>query len=146
MELLAERKMARTKASKRKGRIGGDVPGAAGSKVPRKGPGGGIQKPRARKRYRPGTRALKEIRLYQKSTELLLRKLPFARLVKEIMQQFVTPDKVGRWQADALNALQEAAESYLVGIFEDANLCAIHAKRVTIMVKDIQLARRIKGV
>ena len=62
------------------------------------------------------------------------------------MQQFVTADKVGRWQADALTALQEAAEAYLVGLFEDANLCAIHAKRVTIMVKDIQLARRIKGV
>ena len=76
--------MARTKASKRKGRIGGDVPGGASRKAPRKGPGG-IGKPRARKRYRPGTRALKEIRLYQKSTELLLRKLPFARLVSVVV-------------------------------------------------------------
>ena len=93
-------------------------------------------------RYRPGTVALREIRRYQKSTELLIRKLPFQRLVREIAQDFKTDL---RFQASTIGALQEAAEAYLVGIFEDSNLCAIHAKRVTIMPKDIQLARRIRG-
>jgi len=97
-------------------------------------------------RFRPGTRALMEIRKYQRSTNLLLRKLPFARLVKEILREhFARPGMEYRWQATALMALQEAAESYLVTLFEDANLCAIHAKRVTLMKRDIQLARRIKG-
>ena len=93
-------------------------------------------------RYRPGTVALREIRKYQKSTELLIRKLPFQRLVKEIACDFKTDL---RFQSSAILALQEAAEAYLVGLFEDTNLCAIHAKRVTIMPKDIQLARRIRG-
>ena len=82
------------------------------------------------------------IRRYQKSTELLIRKLPFQRLVREIAQDFKTDL---RFQGSAVLALQEAAEAYLVGLFEDTNLCAIHAKRVTIMPKDIQLARRIRG-
>uniref|UniRef100_A0A8C0UA03 Core Histone H2A/H2B/H3 domain-containing protein n=1 Tax=Cyanistes caeruleus TaxID=156563 RepID=A0A8C0UA03_CYACU len=93
-------------------------------------------------RYRPGTVALREIRRYQKSTELLIRKLPFQRLVREIAQDFKTDL---RFQSSAVMALQEASEAYLVGLFEDTNLCAIHAKRVTIMPKDIQLARRIRG-
>ncbi|KAH0861184.1 hypothetical protein HID58_089445, partial [Brassica napus] len=93
-------------------------------------------------RFRPGTVALREIRKYQKSTELLIRKLPFQRLVREIAQDFKTDL---RFQSSAVAALQEAAEAYLVGLFEDTNLCAIHAKRVTIMPKDIQLARRIRG-
>ena len=100
---------------------------------------GGVKKPH---RYRPGTVALREIRKYQKSTELLIRKLPFQRLVREIAQDFKTDL---RFQGSAVLALQEAAEAYLVGLFEDTNLCAIHAKRVTIMPKDIQLARRIRG-
>ena len=100
---------------------------------------GGVKKPH---RYRPGTVALREIRRYQKSTELLIRKLPFQRLVREIAQEFKTDL---RFQGSAVLALQEAAEAYLVGLFEDTNLCAIHAKRVTIMHKDIQLARRIRG-
>ncbi|OXB71560.1 UNVERIFIED_CONTAM: hypothetical protein H355_000031 [Colinus virginianus] len=100
---------------------------------------GGIKKPH---RYRPGTVALREIRRYQKSTDLLIRKLPFQRLVREIAQDFKTDL---RFQSSAVLALQEAAEAYLVGLFEDTNLCAIHAKRVTIMPKDIQLARRIRG-
>ena len=83
-----------------------------------------------------------EIRRYQKSTELLIRKLPFQRLVREIAQDFKTDL---RFQSSAVMALQEACEAYLVGLFEDTNLCAIHAKRVTIMPKDIQLARRIRG-
>ncbi|KAA8546975.1 hypothetical protein F0562_003404 [Nyssa sinensis] len=100
---------------------------------------GGVKKPH---RFRPGTVALREIRKYQKSTELLIRKLPFQRLVREIAQDFKTDL---RFQSSAVAALQEAAEAYLVGLFEDTNLCAIHAKRVTIMPKDIQLARRIRG-
>jgi len=100
---------------------------------------GGVKKPH---RYRPGTVALREIRRYQKSTELLIRKLPFQRLVREIAQDFKTDL---RFQSSAIGALQEASEAYLVALFEDTNLCAIHAKRVTIMPKDIQLARRIRG-
>jgi histone H3 len=102
-------------------------------------PQGGVKKPH---RYRPGTVALREIRRFQKSTELLIRKLPFQRLVREIAQSFKMDL---RFQSAAVGALQEAAEAYLVGLFEDTNLCAIHAKRVTIMPKDMQLARRIRG-
>jgi len=93
-------------------------------------------------RYRPGTVALREIRKYQKSTELLIRKLPFQRLVRELAQDY-RGDL--RFQGSAVSALQEATEAFLVGLFEDTNLCAIHAKRVTIMPKDILLARRIRG-
>ena len=100
---------------------------------------GGVKKPM---RYRPGTVALREIRIYQKSTELLIRKLPYARLVREVAQDFKTDL---RFQREAIAALQEAGEAYLVSLFEDTNLCAIHTKRVTIMPKDIQLARRIRG-
>ena len=100
---------------------------------------GGIKKPH---RYRPGTVALREIRKYQKSTELLIRKLPFRRLVREVAQEYKSDL---RFQSSAVVALQEASESYLVSLFEDTNLCAIHAKRVTIMPKDMQLARRIRG-
>ena len=99
----------------------------------------GVRKPR---RYRPGTVALQEIRCYQKSTELLIRKMPFQRLVTEIAQDFKT---YLRFQSGAILALQEASEAYLVGLFEDSNLCAIHTKRLTIMTKDIQLARHIWG-
>ncbi|XP_005751366.1 histone H3-like centromeric protein A isoform X2 [Pundamilia nyererei] len=97
-----------------------------------------------KRKFRPGTRALKEIRKYQKSTDLLLRKAPFARLVHEVCQSF-SRERL-RWQVYALLALQEAAEAFLVLIFSDANLCAIHAKRVTVFPRDIQLARRIRGV
>jgi histone H3/H4 len=90
-----------------------------------------------------GERALREIRAYQSSTDLLLRRLPFARLVREIQQSM---SKIAfRWQGSAILALQEAAEAHLVGLFEDSNLCALHAKRVTVMPKDMQLARRIRG-
>lgn len=112
----------------------------------------GVKKPH---RFRPGTVALREIRKYQRSTDLLIRKLPFQRLVREIAQGFkgfnkdLNKDwrfsKKTQYTEDAILALQEAAEAYLVGLFEDTNLCAIHAKRVTIMPKDIQLARRIRG-
>lgn len=108
-------------------------------KIVRAAGAGGVQKPH---RFRPGTVALRDIRKYQKSTDLLIRKLPFQRLVKEIAQDYKTDC---RFQASAVAAIQEAAEAYLVGLFEDTNQCAIHAKRVTIMPKDIQLARRIRG-
>jgi len=91
---------------------------------------------------RPGTVAIREIRRYQKSTELLIRKLPFQRLLREIGQDFKSDL---RFQGSTVLALQESAEAYLVGLFEETNLCAIHAKRVTIMPKDVQLARRIRG-
>ena len=90
--------------------------------------------------FRPGVMALREIRHYQKSSALLIRKLPFQRLVREIAQQFKMDL---HFQAVAILCLQEAAEAYLVGLFEDTNLCAIHAKRVTITPKDLQLARCI---
>jgi len=97
------------------------------------------KKPR---RFRPGTVALREIRRYQKSTELLIRKLPFQRLVRQVAQDFKSDL---RFQSVAIQCLQEAAEAYLVGLFEDTNLCALHAKRVTIMPKDMELARRMRG-
>lgn len=106
-----------------------------GKRIPLKCP----KKPR---RYRPGTAALREIRRFQRSTELLIRKLPFQRLVREITGDF---KRDLRFKGVALSAMQEASEAYLVGLFEDANFCTMHAKRVTIKPKDIQLARRIRG-
>ncbi|XP_039151072.1 uncharacterized protein LOC120285010 [Drosophila simulans] len=138
---FCETQMARTKQTARKS-TGGKAPRKQlATKAARKSAPatGGVKKPH---RYRPGTVALREIRRYQKSTELLIRKLPFQRLVREIAQDFKTDL---RFQSSAVMALQEASEAYLVGLFEDTNLCAIHAKRVTIMPKDIQLARRIRG-
>lgn len=133
--------MARTKATAHR---------SSGGKAPRKQLStksarktapttGGVKKPH---RFRPGTVALREIRKYQKNTDLLIRKLPFQRLVREIAQDY---NLNLRFQTVAVAALQEAAEAYLVALFEDTNLCAIHAKRVTIMPKDMQLARRIRG-
>merc|ERR1712093_802573 len=133
--------MARTKQTARK-TTGGKAPRKQlATKMARKTApiSGGVKKPH---RYKPGTVALREIRKYQKSTELLIRKLPFQRLVREIAQDY---KQDLRFQSSAILALQEAAEAYLVGLFEDTNLCAIHAKRVTIMAKDMHLARRIRG-
>jgi len=133
--------MARCKQSARKS-TGGKAPRlhlatkAAREKARRFG---GIKKPH---RYRPGTVALREIRKYQKSTELLIRKAPFQRLVKEIAINFKSDL---RMQSTALLALQEASEAYLIKLFEDTNECALHGKRVTIRPKDMQLARRIRG-
>ena len=93
-------------------------------------------------RYRPGTVALREIKRYQKATNLVLLKAPFQRLVRGICEGI---DAQLRFQSQALLAMQEATEMYLVGIFEDTNLCAIHANRVTVMKKDMDLARRIRG-
>ena len=93
-------------------------------------------------RYRPGARALMDIRKYQRSTNLLIRKRPFQLLVREISQDFKSDV---RFQAKALLALQEASEAYVIQLFEDTLLCSVHAKRVTIFPKDMQLARRIRG-
>ncbi|OAO11809.1 histone [Blastocystis sp. ATCC 50177/Nand II] len=122
--------MARTKQTARKS-TGGKVPRKQlATKAARKSSpaAGAVKKPH---RYRPGT-----------STELLIRKLPFQRLVREVAQDFKNDL---RFQGSAVMALQEAAEAYLVSLFEDTNLCAIHAKRVTIMPRDMQLARRIRN-
>ena len=132
--------MARTKNTARRATGGKPPRSHLATKAARKAYNGGVKKPH---RYRPGTVALREIQKYQKNTDLLIRKLPFQRLVREICQD--TLKKNPKFQSTAMLALQEAAEAYLVGIFEDTNLCAIHAKRVTIMPKDIQLARRIRG-
>ncbi|KAG4304153.1 hypothetical protein PORY_002517 [Pneumocystis oryctolagi] len=151
--------MARAKNTARKS---AGRPSEGGSRTARKtllGAPGGVEPgdpiPRGKtRRYRPGTVALKEIRRYQKSTDLLIRKLPFARVVRDIATDYVasfSTDFGLRWQSTAILCLQEATEgmcvrvSFLVHLFEDTNLCAIHAKRVTIMQKDIQLARRIRG-
>jgi histone H3 len=131
--------MARTKQTARK---------STGGKQPRKQLATrkaqkGVPKPGKKPhRFCPGTVALREIRRFQKTTDLLLRRLPFQRLVREIAFEFKADF---RFQTGAVQALQEAAEAYLIGLFEDTNLCAIHAKRVTIMPKDVQLARRIRG-
>ena len=132
--------MARTKQTARKS-TGGKAPRKQlATKAARKAAPatGGVKKPR---RYRPGTVALREIRKFQKSTNLLIRKLPFQRLVREVAQDF-KPDI--RFQSAAILALQDAAEAYLVSLFEDTNLCAIHGKRVTIMPKDMKLARTVR--
>jgi len=136
--------MARTKQTARKS-TGGKAPRkqlaakSAARKTAQASATGGVKKPH---RFRPGTVALREIRRYQKSTELLIRKLPFQRLVREIAQDFKTDL---RFQSSAVMALQEASEAYLVSLFEDTNLAAIHAKRVTIQPKDLALARRLRG-
>jgi histone H3 len=103
------------------------------------GPNGGVKKPH---RYRPGTVALREIRRFQKTTELLIRKAPFQRVVRDIALKY---KKDVRFQSTAVLALQEASEAYMVGMFEDTNLAALHAKRVTILPRDLALARRLRG-
>ena len=110
---------------------------------------GGIKKPH---RYHPGLLALHEICRYQQSTESLIRRTPFNKLIKEISQEYRicpegprTPSVQVRFQSTALAALQEAAKNFLVGLFEDVNLLAVHAKRVTVMPHDIRLALRIRG-
>ncbi|PSC76460.1 histone H3 [Micractinium conductrix] len=135
--------MARTKqkATSPAKRVAGKTPGKkTRSPMKRTAPAAAAKKPH---RYRPGTVALREIRKYQRRTDLLIRKLPFSRLVREITNN-VAPEPF-RWTAEGLLALQEATEDFIVHLLEDCNLCAIHAKRVTIMPKDMQLARRIRG-
>ncbi|KAF1957325.1 histone-fold-containing protein [Byssothecium circinans] len=123
------------------GRSGGGRKSGSGMRLGQPGPA----PDRAKKRFKPGTVALREIRRYQKTVDLLLLKAPFQRLVREICQRVTTEDGPNRWQSQAVQALQEATEAFLVSLFHDANLCAIHAKRVTIQQKDIQLARRLRA-
>jgi histone H3 len=131
--------MARTKQTARKS-IGGKGPRKQlATKAARKSvrSTGGVKMPH---RYRPGTVALREIRKYQRSTELLIKKLPFSRLVREVSCDYKSDLK---FQASAIMALQEAAEMYLVKLFEDAYLCTLHRKRYTLECKDMQMARRL---
>ena len=95
---------------------------------------------------------MREIRRHQQSTDCLIKRTLFNKLIKEISQEYrVCPDGPGtpsvqvRFQSTALAALQEVAENFLVGLFEDVNLLAVHAKRVTVMPRDIRLALRIQG-
>ena len=122
---------------------GGKVPAslamAAARWAPKSMVGG---KAAVKRRYRPGTVALRDIRKLQRLGELLISKLPFKRLLREIAQEYTNSP---RFSASAVLALQGASEAYLVGLFQDAQLCAIHGKRVTFMSRDIQLARRIRG-
>uniref|UniRef100_A0A914CPV9 Histone H2A/H2B/H3 domain-containing protein n=1 Tax=Acrobeloides nanus TaxID=290746 RepID=A0A914CPV9_9BILA len=123
----AAKKLLATKAAKKQ---------LSSARLPKDG---GVKKPH---RYRPGTVALREIRKFQKSTASLLPKAPFQRLVREISQDI---KHELRFQSAAIGALQEASEAFLTGLFEDTQLCAIHAKRVTIMPRDVHLALRIRG-
>lgn len=140
-------KMARTKQTARKCVSSGDnalrklIAARRNRNGPGSGPGqtGGFKRPH---RYRPGVVALREIRKYQKSTALLIPKLPFWRLVREIGMDYKTNV---RFEILACLALQEACEMYAVELFECANLCAIHANRQTVTVKDMSLARRLRG-
>ena len=145
--------MARTKRTARKSASG--VPTLSKSEARRlakaraearhrggKEPRTDTPKPR---RYKPGTMALREIRRYQRSTELLIRRAPFDHLIRELVQDLQRGGHELRISPAAVTALQEVAESYLVLLFKDTNLCAIHAKRVTIMPKDIQLVWKIHG-
>ncbi len=135
-------KLARVQAERRQQAI----TAAAQAAPPRRGGvrqlggGGGVKKPN---RYCSGTVALCEIRRFQKITELLIRKAPFQRVVREIAQKMF-PNKDLRFHCLAVLALHDASEAYMVGMFEDTNLAALHAKRVTIMPKDILLARRLR--
>ena len=104
--------------------------------------GEAAQVEKKKRRWRPGTVALREIRHFQKGTDLLLRRLPFQRFVREIAQEWKADL---RFQDKAITALQEASEAYLVGLFEDTNLICVHRGRQTITQKDMQLARRIRG-
>ena len=131
--------MARTKQTAGKSSGGKQPRKTLVTKAARRNKPTGVKRPH---RYRPGTVALREIRKFQKSSDLLVRKLPFQRLVREIAMDFKTDL---RFRNSGMLALQEASESYVVGLLEDTNLLAIHAKRVTIKPKDIQLCRRIRG-
>ena len=120
-----------TKAAKKSKKLGSKKAASASA--------GGKKKSR---RFRPGTVALREIRKFQKGVDTLIRKAPFQRLVRELAAQ----QKDGlRWQSAAVAATQEATESYVIGLLSDTNLCALHARRVTIMPRDVHLARRLRG-
>ena len=135
---MPKTKTAAGKASKKM-----SVKGKAKPKTIKKtAPAEGGMKEKRKHHYKPGTVALREIKRYQKSMSMMLPRASFQRLVRSI-SSVIDPDL--RFQSQSLVALQEAAEAYVVSLFEDTNLCAIHAKRVTIMTRDLQLAKRIRG-
>ncbi len=104
---------------------------------------GGVKKPH---RWRAGTSALREIRRFQKSTDLLIPRRPFARLIREFLSEHpLSSGEVPRINGNALLALHEAAEAMIVALYEDTQLCSIHAKRVTIQPKDVKLAKRLNS-
>ena len=126
-----------------KAKAASKMPKVKGSKMIKKAaPAEGGMKDKRKNRFKPGTVTLREIKRYQKSTDMLLPRASFQRCVRGITMDM---DHTLRFQSQALYALQEATEAYLVGLFEDTNLCAIHAKRMTVMKKDMDLARRIRG-
>ncbi|KAI5189561.1 histone H3 [Nematocida sp. AWRm77] len=135
--------MARTKQTARKS-TGGKAPRKQlATKAARKGTPAGSVAVKRPHRFKAGTVALREIRKYQKTTELLIRKLPFQRMVRDIASD---KKKDLRFQSSSILAIQESFENYLTSLFEDGNQCAIHAKRVTLMDKDLKLVSRIKTV
>ena len=135
--------MPKTKtAAKAKGSKKLPAKGSKSKAIKKSAPAKGGMKEKRKLRWRPGTVALREVKRYQKTVANLLPRAPFQRLVRNIVSDM---DHQLRFQSTALAALQEASEAYLVGVFEDTNLCAIHANRVTVMKKDMDLARRIRG-
>jgi histone H3 len=138
--------MARTKITAYPSRLGGKRTILAKEPCTKKDDG--ADQPQRRKRRAPGVAALNEIKKYQRSTELLMRKKPFQRLVRDITRDQLEELRVdfdARFQSKALDALQELSETYAVQLFEASNLEAIHAKRVTVMTKDVSIARRVRG-
>ena len=125
----------------RRRRVSGESPPQMSRKRPRTS---GESAERKKRRFRPGTRVLQEIRRLQNTTNTLVPRIHFSRIIRDVAMS-TDGGRQFRWASEALEAIQTASEAYLVGLFEDANLCAIHAKRVTIMVKDLYLARRIRG-
>ena len=127
--------MARTKETARAKK-------APATKKSKKAPKTGSSGVKRAHRWRPGTVALREIRKFQRGTELLIQKAPFQRLVREL----AAAQKDGlRFQSSAVQAIQEATESYVISLLADTNLCAAHSRRVTIQPKDVQLALRLRG-
>ncbi|EIJ87504.1 histone H3 [Nematocida parisii] len=134
--------MARTKQTARKS-TGGKAPRKQlATKAARKSTAPGAVAAKRPHRFKAGTVALREIRKYQKTTDLLIRKLPFQRLVREVASEYKTDV---RFQSSSILAIQESLENYLTGLFEDSNRCAIHAKRVTLMARDLHLVNKIKS-
>ncbi len=133
--------MARTKTMAKKSKRGSKGKGRSKKGKRKNAPAkGGVVK--RKHRWRPGTVAMRDIRRYQKSTKCLMQRAPFQRLVRSLAKGY---NSELRFQASSLAALQEATEAYVVGLFEDVNLCALHAGRVTVMTRDMHLARRIRG-
>ncbi|KAI5189199.1 histone H3 [Nematocida minor] len=134
--------MARTKQTARKS-TGGKAPRKQlATKAARKSSAPGAVAVKRPHRFKAGTVALREIRKYQKTTDLLIRKLPFQRLVREVASEYKADV---RFQSSSILAIQESLENYLTGLFEDSNRCAIHAKRVTLMARDLHLVNKIKS-